>query len=215
VQVDAASFVPDLLRLHRLVLADDFQQSLELVPDARNDNLGDDNESRLEAAVGTLVHRVLELIARDGVNAWNAQRVAGLQAAYQRWLQQQGHSASEAAKGAQTAVAAVSCTLLSSDGLWVLGQQQEADVEAAWSSQNENVAVHHVIDRIFIADGERWIVDYKTVHMPADASADFLVSRAENYRPQLARYGKLFGDDGLRVRLAIFYPVQGKLVELR
>jgi hypothetical protein len=32
--------------------------------------------------------------------------------------------------------------------------------------------------------------------------------------PQLARYGKLFGDDGLRVRLAIFYPVQGKLVEL-
>jgi ATP-dependent helicase/nuclease subunit A len=215
VQVDAASFVPDLLRLRRLVLADDFQQSLELVPDARNDNLGDDNESRLEAAVGTLVHRVLELIARDGVNAWNAQRVAGLQAAYQRWLQQQGHSASEAAKGAQTAVAAVSCTLLSSDGLWVLGQQQEADVEAAWSSQNENVAVHHVIDRIFIADGERWIVDYKTVHMPADASADFLVSRAENYRPQLARYGKLFGDDGLRVRLAIFYPVQGKLVELR
>ena len=109
-------------------------------------------------------------------------------------------------------------------GQVVLGQQPDAAAEAAWSSQGEDVtpqgdflrgAVNHVIDRIFVVAGERWIVDYKTVQQPVNASADFLEQRAESYRPQLARYASLFADAGLPLRLAIFYPVQGVLIELR
>jgi ATP-dependent exoDNAse (exonuclease V) beta subunit len=67
-----------------------------------------------------------------------------------------------------------------------------------------------VIDRVFVADGCRWIIDYKTVHLPASE----LAPRAESYRPQLARYAALFRDDPLPIRLAIYFPVQGRLLEL-
>lgn len=212
---DAASFVPDLLRLRAPRLPDAFIAGEAKLPIDRNENLPEESESRIEAAIGTLVHRALELIARDGLAAWPIERISGLQAAYQRWLQQQGQSLAEAANGAQQVVAALVCTLNSSAGRWVLGQQQEAAAEAAWSSLGENVAVNHVIDRIFVAEGERWIVDYKTVQEPAHAPVDFLAQRAESYRPQLARYASLFAEAGLPLRLAIFYPVQGVLIELK
>ena len=69
---------------------------------------------------------------------------------------------------------------------------------------------NHVIDRIFVADGCRWIIDYKTVRLPEAE----LAIRAESYRPQLERYASLFADAGLPLRLAIFFPVQDRLIEL-
>jgi ATP-dependent exoDNAse (exonuclease V) beta subunit len=213
--LDAAGYVPDLLRLRVAQLPAIFINSELKPPVDSNENLPEESESRIEAAIGTLVHRALELIARDGLAAWTAERVSGLQPAYQRWLQQQGQPLVEATNGAQQVVAALCCTLNSASGRWVLGQQQEAAAEAAWSSQGDNVTVNHVIDRIFVLDGERWIVDYKTVQPPAHAPADFLEQRAESYRPQLARYASLFAGAGLPLRLAIYYPVQGELVELK
>jgi ATP-dependent exoDNAse (exonuclease V) beta subunit len=179
-----------------------------------NENLPEESESRIEAAVGTLVHRALELIARDGLEAWPIKRVTNLQPAYQRWLQQQGQPLAEAVNGARQVVAALCVTLNSSSGRWVLGQQKDAAAEEGWSSKGEFITVNHVIDRVFVTAGQRWIIDYKTVQQPANAPADFLLQRAESYRPQLARYASLFAHTGLPLRLAIFYPVQGILIEL-
>ena len=73
--------------------------------------------------------------------------------------------------------------------------------------------VRHVVDRCFIADGQRWIVDYKTALVDAADGAQ-LRAHAERYRPQLERYARLFADEGLPQRLAIFYASHGELVEL-
>jgi ATP-dependent exoDNAse (exonuclease V) beta subunit len=67
-----------------------------------------------------------------------------------------------------------------------------------------------VIDRCFVADGYRWIVDYKTARLPDDE----LPQRAESYRPQLERYVRLFAGDAFPVKAAIYFPLQGKLIEL-
>ncbi len=210
-----ASFVPDLLRLSRPVLADVFQINEISLPDAGNQAVADEGESRLEAAVGTLVHRALELIARDDLPNWTAERVTALRPAYQRWLVQQGLPAKAAAGGAQTVLAALTRTLGSETGRWILSQRDEAAAEAAWSRRGEFGSVNQIIDRIFVADGARWIVDYKTVQLADNASDHFLAQRAETYRPQLERYAQLFEDSSLPLRLAVFYPLQAKLVELR
>ena len=105
---------------------------------------------------------------------------------------------------------AVVTTLASESGRWVLAEHPEAAAEQAWSSAGENAAVNHVIDRIFVADGCRWIIDYKTVRLPESA----LAQRAEAFRPQLERYAALFKDDSRPLRLAIYFPLQGKLFEL-
>jgi len=104
----------------------------------------------------------------------------------------------------------LSKTLDSDIGRWLLADHPEAAAEQAWSSADGGVAANHVIDRVFVADACRWIIDYKTVRLPEAE----LPARAESYRPQLERYARLFADDPLPLRLAVFFPLQGRLVEL-
>ena len=212
---NSATFVPALLRLSNPALADVFLNNEISPPAVANQLLADAAESRLETVVGTLVHRALELIAGDDLAAWTAERVIALRPAYQRWLAQQGLPAKAAISGAQTVLDALTRTLGSQTGRWILSQRDEAATEAAWSTRGEQAAVNQVIDRIFVADGARWIVDYKTVQLADPVSDDFLRQRAETYRPQLERYARLFAASTLPLRLAIFYPLQAKFVELR
>jgi len=67
----------------------------------------------------------------------------------------------------------------------------------------------------------RWIVDYKTVRLRADEIAASggdqdaaLARRAEGFRPQLSRYAALFASDPRPLKLAIWFPLQGRLHEL-
>jgi ATP-dependent exoDNAse (exonuclease V) beta subunit len=92
----------------------------------------------------------------------------------------------------------------------VLTDHPQGGAEQAWSSRDGDLAVNHVIDRTFVVDGCRWIIDYKTVRLPETE----LAQRAETYRPQLERYARLFRDDPLPVRMAIYFPLQGRLLEL-
>ena len=210
--IDPASFIPPLLRLRAFGLPDGLDEppagwrpaDNPLEPDAPESGLS------LEASVGTLVHRCLELIAKNGLKNWSTARVAGLLAPWQRWLQALGHGEAEAAGGAAEAVRAVQRTLDSEAGRWVLGDHPGAAAEQAWSSTDGGGPVNHVIDRVFVADSERWIVDYKTVRLPDEQ----LAARAATFRPQLERYARLFADDPLPVRIAIFFPLQGVLTEL-
>ena len=210
--IDPATFVPPLLRLRQPAVPDSLQAPPSGVRPADNPLDAEATASglSLDASVGTLVHRCLELIAGQGVEAWSAERVAALQPAYRRWLDARGHAADEAASGAAEAVAALRATLSSDTGRWLLAAHPEAAAEQGWTSADAAGLSHHVIDRSFIADGARWIIDYKTARLP-DAE---LAARAESHRPQLERYARLFAGDPLPVRAAIYFPLQGRLIEL-
>ncbi len=164
----------------------------------------------LEASVGTLVHRCLELIVSQGLAAWPLAGLAAREAGWQRWLQAKGHDAEASAHGAREVLLALQSTLASETGQWLLSAPA-GGAEEAWSSVDaEGATVNHVIDRIFVADGVRWIIDYKTVRVPVDE----LPARAEGFRPQLARYARLFAGDPLPLKVAIFFPLQAQLIEL-
>ena len=210
--IDPATFVPPLLRLRQPAVPDSLQAPPSGVRPGDNPLDAEATASglSLDASVGTLVHRCLELIAGQGVEAWSAERVAALQPAYRRWLEARGHAADEAASGAAEAVAALRATLSSDTGRWLLAAHPEAAAEQGWTSADAAGLSHHVIDRSFIADGARWIIDYKTARLP-DAE---LAARAESHRPQLERYARLFAGDPLPVRAAIYFPLQGRLIEL-
>jgi ATP-dependent exoDNAse (exonuclease V) beta subunit len=210
--IDPASFVPPLVRLRVC----SFPDGLAALPDGLrpSDNRLDPDEVdsglSLEASVGTLVHRYLELIAKNGLAGWPTSKIVTLQPACQRWLRGQGHGEAEAAGGAAEVIAALATTLASGSGRWVLADHPGAAAEQAWSSAEGEVVINHVIDRVFVADGCRWIIDYKTVRLP---DSD-LPQRAESYRSQLDRYASLFADAALPVRRAVFFPLQGRLIEI-
>ncbi len=172
-----------------------------------------DDTHRLASSVGTLVHRVLQQIVVDGIANWPISRVKALQPAWQRWLCHQGH-AQNAIAGAEEAALAISQTLSSKVGQWLLSDHPESAAEEAWSSLSAKGTSNHVIDRTFVFDNQRWIIDYKTVRLADGVSRDALAMRAEDFRPQLQRYANLFQSDPLSVRTAIYFPLQDALVEL-
>jgi len=210
--VDASSFVPPLLRLAEPAIPDELARPSALSRPVANpiqalEAPAAATSATQEAAVGTLVHRCLELIVRQGLAAWPPERLPTLVDGWQRWLRAQGLDAGQAEAGASEALAALQTTLASETGRWLLTDHPGGGAEQAWTSRDGNLAVNHVIDRIFIADGVRWIVDYKTVR----AAPEALAARAESFRPQLERYAALFAGDPLPLKLAVWFALQGQL----
>ncbi|MDP2795084.1 MAG: UvrD-helicase domain-containing protein [Sulfurisoma sp.] len=226
---DDAAFVPKLVRLIEpatpAVLRVESAAPVVLPMAVKEE--GD----RLASDTGTLVHAYLEMIARDGLDAWPVERIDGLNDAMALWFGQQGHAAAQAKAGTGRAREALQVTLQSEDGRWVLAAREGAAAELALTSA-EGLATQ-VLDRSFVEDGVRWIIDYKTMKVPpaasnqsgfADNDADSrrpivgadatAKEHAERYREQLERYAEVFRADGLPIRIAVFYAAVGELVEL-
>ncbi len=217
-----AEFVPKLTRLTTPAIPAYLQHEAAIETSAlplESDNyqVGDDttdNHRSLLADIGTLAHRTLELIAQDGFDQWSVERVTTSQPAFKRWLQGRGHAASALDDAATQVQEAVSNAISSEAGRWILAPRDETGNELALTSSRDGQTLANVIDRTFIENGERWIVDYKSVRLEPDAADSELIARAEIYRPQLARYATLFDGEGLPIRAAIFFLAHGRMIEL-
>jgi ATP-dependent exoDNAse (exonuclease V) beta subunit len=215
-----SAFAAPLVRLRSSIitgLSSQREQSVSNTTTTLADLDQDASGLSLDAATGTLVHRYLELIANDGLAQWPVSRCASLEAACLAWLRSQGFAGQAASDGAQRALQALRTVLQSDTGRWILDTREEAHAEKPLTSrvQDGRGQANHIVDRTFIENGERWIIDYKTVRCnDADPQA-FLRAHAEkNYREQLERYAGLFAAREMPIRAAIFYVLQGELIEL-
>jgi len=221
-------FVPQLARLRAPGVPP--QWCAPALP-APMENRREESADALAAAVGTLTHAVLELIATDP-DAWSPQRVSARQSGFERWLASRGWSPAEARAGAVRVAAMLATTLASADGQWVLRSRAGAAAElaltrivSATGAEGGSGAlcvpgiplrgqVTRVVDRSFVEDGVRWIIDYKTVDLGEAAAIPRLQAHAGRYRPQLESYAALFATEDLPQRLAVFYVAHGILASL-
>jgi ATP-dependent exoDNAse (exonuclease V) beta subunit len=135
--------------------------------------------------------------------------------AFERWLASRGWSPAEAQAGASRVAALLETTLSSDDGRWVLRRRPDAAAELARSRIGAGGAAEtRVVDRCFVEDGVRWIIDYKTADLGARADRASLRTHAERFRPQLESYARLFAGNGLPLRLAVLYVAHGILASL-
>jgi ATP-dependent helicase/nuclease subunit A len=164
------------------------------------------------AHVGTVVHRYLQRIAEQGLDSWNAQRVAEAKTAFDRELELLGVDAAERASAADRVVLALSRSLADRHGRWVLAPHEEARSELKLTLRAGATLEHVRLDRTFVADGKRWIVDFKTSeHEGGDLSA-FLDSEVARYAPQLERYAlAVAAGDPRPVQLGLYCPLLGEL----
>ncbi|MDP1982069.1 MAG: UvrD-helicase domain-containing protein [Sulfuritalea sp.] len=213
---ELANFVPQLLRLAAPAIPPAWQAPAMgfAAPPPR-----DEAADALAAAVGTLTHAVLELVAADP-EAWPPQRVGERQPGFERWLAGRGWSVAEARDGAARVARMLATTLASAGGQWVLRRRADAAAELALTRVETPDAgvggapVTRVVDRSFVEDGVRWIIDYKTADLGQEADAERLRKHAERYRTQLEAYAALFADEALPRRLAVFYAAHGILASL-
>ena len=209
---DLANFVPCLVRL---ATPPDISQWR--APVLSGESLATEASTTVDAfsaAVGTLVHACLEQVVRSG-SLWDETRLNALMPALVGWLSSRGWSAEEAHAGAQRARHCLTQTLTSRDGQWVLAQHADGAAELAMSQVGAGeTAISRVVDRCFIADGVRWVIDYKSADLGEAPDQQAFERHAQRYREQLADYARLFAQDGLPVRCAILYVAYGKLISL-
>ena len=159
---------------------------------------------------GILAHLYMELMAKP-TQSWTQQRLTQCQPAMQKWLMQQGYATKLAEQGAIEVQAALKATLNSEVGQWVLNNHSQAVSELSLMQATEGEVKNHVIDRTFVENGTRWIVDYKLTNLELGLE---LKQAAEVYRPQLSRYASLFASEGLPIKTAVLFLSAGQLVEL-
>jgi ATP-dependent helicase/nuclease subunit A len=211
----AGDFIPRLIRLPQpampalLAIRDEVLPGMSFDEDAV-----EVEEGSLEASCGTLGHLYMEMIAQDGPELWPAGRLHGLQPAMQAWLERAGHAPTEAEQGAVQVAAAIAAALESEDGRWILQKRLHARSELVLSTADANRIATHIVDRTFVENDARWVIDYKSARVDSALVPDGLAKYAERYRPQLERYAGLFEGEGMPVRKAVFFLAHGKLVEL-
>jgi ATP-dependent exoDNAse (exonuclease V) beta subunit len=211
---DIAEFIPDLVRLKQPQIPSILKTAEPAINTHKPNTKPDAGSANVDADIGTLAHRYMEIIAQQGLAAWPLSRISTLLPAMGHWLRQQGHAESLAHEAAAKLEQLLATTLNSTEGRWVLQTREDAAVELALIKLTNEGAKKHIVDRTFIDSGTRWIIDYKTTELSSAASEEVLQLAVEKHRKQLESYAALFADEGLPLKRAIFFMHIGKLVLL-
>ncbi|MDJ0878713.1 MAG: UvrD-helicase domain-containing protein [Halieaceae bacterium] len=193
----------DSNRLLRLVSPS--APKVEISGQASDPNIPERRADTLASAVGSVVHLTLERLSKGPLpeqfvradwEPWWARELAMLGV----------YDQATALDSVETSVAGV---LADERGRWLLStEREEAASELAVSRLLPDGSVaDYVIDRTYIEDKVRWVVDYKSSvpdsGMPVEA---FIAQEAERYREQLEAYRELLqAMDQRPVRCALYF----------
>ncbi len=165
---------------------------------------------RTVRCVGTVVHEMLRHMGRDGVAAWDEDRVRRARRGWERLLLGLGVPPDELEAASARVGQALGNVLEDPRGRWILDAgQTDARSEYALRAIAGGRVVGAVIDRTFVAeDGVRWIVDFKTgTHEGADLET-FLDREQVRHRAQLEGYAALMAQREERpIRLGLYFPL--------
>ena len=183
-------------------------------PDFGGDNLA-------ARRIGTVLHDALEQIALTGVESWRGDE-ARLQRAEAVWaaeLREAGLLPKALREGLAKLRRGVRSTLEDERGRWLLAaSHDQAESELSLLCFDAQGVVRQArVDRSFVADGERWIIDYKSSEpREGEAVAAFLRREEQSYRAQLGVYAAALRalDPVHPLRLALYFPLLPRLHEL-
>lgn len=213
-ETDLSDFSSQLIRLTNTTIP----AVLAEQPNATTiNNLNEDlseNSDTLDTDIGTLVHFYLQLIADQNVNLWTADRIPALEKPIYRWFKQRHYNETQSNKAAAHTIACLQTTLNSDQGRWALKHRNQAASELAIEVSLNGIRSKKIIDRTFVENGTRWIIDYKSTVFHNDTSEIQLLAVARQYQTQLDDYEKLFIDEGLPIKKAIFFASIGKLIQI-
>jgi hypothetical protein len=104
---------------------------------------------------------------------------------------------------------AVRGAVVDSRGRWLFAAEHaEGRSEYAITGVGSGIVERVSLDRTFVAEGQRWIVDFKTSAHEGGDRDGFLDREVERYRPQLERYARIVQSiDPRPIMLALYFPL--------
>jgi len=176
---------------------------------------------------GNLVHRLLQLIGEQGVESWA--RHGGMTRQV-NWCRQQllreGVQKEKADAIINHATTAIDNCLSSERGRWILAGHEDAqceyaitamlaDAKTAKSNGDSLSPKSLVLDRTFVADGTRWIIDYKTSSHTGGDLQGFLANEVKRYGEQLQVYKNALALTETRpIKTALYFPLLDQFLEV-
>lgn len=164
--------------------------------------------------LGTVLHRALQCVTLEGPDAWPEQRIAQQRVFWVQQLRQLGMADTQAVESAERVADTLRSALADPTGRWLLDNSHEdSHCELSLSGSGSGYR-ESIIDRTFIDQGLRWVVDYKSSETLRDQDPHEFLGRAEEeYGPQLQRYAELMGKldkqrgRNLPIKTALYFPL--------
>jgi ATP-dependent helicase/nuclease subunit A len=153
---------------------------------------------------GTVIHLVLQHLANLGSQWWISQNIETQIAYLQKLFKKMGLSTSDNQVAIHLSLQAIENCLNDPRGQWILHTHQDARSELAISMQaNERL----IIDRTFIENNIRWIIDYKTVTFTQTDLTLFLNTEKEKYLTKMQQYANAFHHLAPSpIRVGLYFP---------
>jgi hypothetical protein len=127
--------------------------------------------------------------------------------AIRRALMHAGVSPLDLDEAAQRVRQALARIRASRRGRWILEAHEDSDSEYAVTGMVNGEVVRGLVDRTFIDDGVRWIIDFKTSEHQGGKLEEFLDEQQRRYRDQMERYASILALLGAPVRLGLYFPL--------
>jgi ATP-dependent exoDNAse (exonuclease V) beta subunit len=127
--------------------------------------------------------------------------------AIRRALMHAGVSPLDLEAAAQRVRQAMARIRVSRRGRWILEPHEEAHSEYAVTGVVNDEVVRGLVDRTFVENGVRWIIDFKTSEHEGGKLEEFLDEQQRRYRDQMERYARILGLLGNPVRLGLYFPL--------
>ena len=160
-------------------------------------------------AIGTVVHSQLQLLCMRGADFWQSDSRDNRRLNLAQQLQSMGLAGARLDKAITRVEQAIERCLGDETGRWLLdNSHQDSYTEHALTGWIDGEFRNIVIDRMFVADGVRWIVDYKTGDHGGGSVEEFLDSEQQRYSAQLERYGRIVAAQSAEpVMLGLYFPL--------
>ncbi|MDF1796000.1 MAG: UvrD-helicase domain-containing protein [Coxiellaceae bacterium] len=161
-------------------------------------------EQQLAAHTGTVIHQQLYRIAKYQLKTHDDNNIL-------MQCLQLGLSHQQAENTVPIVKKAIEQAQQDHRGQWILSKHQDDHYEYALQHRNDNKICTFIIDRTFIDNGTRWIIDYKsTTPHPEQAANDFLCIQKTQYFEQLQQYATLMTEiQPMPTRLGLYFPLCG------
>ena len=165
--------------------------------------------------LGTVVHRYLCRISKEGVNSWTKARIDGEKPCFESMLRQLGLNQDRIPLLAQRGLNMLSKTVTDQRASWILGTHPEEASEVAFTAILDGKTVHTIIDRTFVEGDTRWVIDYKTGAHEGGSLEDFLQNEKRRYEKQLDRYATILESGGEKraIKKGLYYPAINQWIE--
>ena len=161
--------------------------------------------------LGNVLHRCLQSLAGQKLEVRPKEIIENLKSKLQSALLGEGLPLDLAEEATKSGLQALTNILEDERGSWILAPHDDAHSEYPLTFFQDNRYIRNVIDRTFVDEGVRWIIDYKTgTHKGKGKNLEiFLENEIKRYRHQLDRYEMVLRKYGEKrpIKKALYFPL--------